>query len=295
MEKIIIFYKFVPLMDPHAVRLWQKSLCEKLNLLGRIIISPHGINATVGGEIKAIKAYVKETKSYISFNGLDVKWSNGQRNNFPKLSVKVRDELVAFGAAEELKVDDSGIVGGGVHLTPTQVHELVAKRGDVVFFDGRNAYEAAVGRFKDAVVPNIKTTHDFIAEIEKPEYELLKDKPIVTYCTGGIRCEVLSALMKNRGFKEVYQIDGGIIRYGETYADDGLWSGSLHVFDGRTNMKFSSKAIDIGACIQCNTATSHYVNCQNPACHNLLLLCPNCAEYAICSNTCQSILPAAAS
>jgi UPF0176 protein len=100
-----------------------------------------------------------------------------------------------------------------------------------VFFDGRNAHEAAIGKFKNAVVPNTFTTHDFITELESGKYDDIKDKPIVTYCTGGIRCEVLSSLMINRGFKEVYQIDGGIVKYGEVYGDDGLWEGSLRVFD----------------------------------------------------------------
>ena len=98
---------------------------------------------------------------------------------------------------------------------------------DVVFFDGRNGFEAQIGKFKDAVVPDVATTHDFIKELDSGKYDALKDKPVVTYCTGGIRCEVLSSLMVNRGFKEVYQLDGGIVRYGETFKDQGLWEGSL--------------------------------------------------------------------
>jgi predicted sulfurtransferase len=131
--------------------------------------------------------------------------------------VKVRPELVAFGYPDEIKVDKNGVIGGGKHLRPAQVDELVAQRGDdVVFFDGRNAFEAQVGRFKNAVVPDTVTTRDFVSEIESGKYDHLKDKPIVTYCTGGIRCEVLSSVMKTRGFKEVYQIDGGIVSYGKS-------------------------------------------------------------------------------
>jgi len=106
------------------------------------------------------------------------------------------------------------------------------------FFDGRNAFEAEIGRFKNAVVPDIQTTHDFVAEIESGKYDHLKDKPIVTYCTGGIRCEILSAVMLNRGFKEVYQIEGGIARYGQKYRDAGLWEGALYVFDNRMAVSF---------------------------------------------------------
>ena len=154
--------------------------------------------------------------------------------DFPKLSVKVRDEIVAFNAAGEIKVDEDGIIGGGVHLRPEEVNSLVEGRGDdVVFFDGRNAMEAQIGRFRDAVVPDVTTTHDFIGELESGKYDWMKDKPVVTYCTGGVRCEILSSLMLNRGFREVYQIDGGIVRYGEKYGNDGLWEGSLYVFDKR--------------------------------------------------------------
>ena len=91
------------------------------------------------------------------------------------------------------------------------------KKYEVIFFDGRNAYEAQVGRFKGAMIPDVKTTPDFLAELDDPKYDAIKERPIVTYCTGGIRCEILSVLMKNRGFKEVYQIKGGIVRYGEKY------------------------------------------------------------------------------
>ena len=279
MQKILLYYKFTPLSDPEAVRLWQKALCEKLNLHGRILISKHGLNGTVGGELKDLKAYAKETKSYPGFKGIKFKWSEGGREDFPKLSVKVRDEIVSFGAADELKVDDSGVVGGGKHLKPSQVHELVEKRGDeVVFFDGRNKYEAAVGKFKNAVVPETRTSKDFIKELESGKYEELKEKPVVTYCTGGIRCEVLSSLMKNRGFKEVYQIDGGIVKYGEEYGDNGLWEGNLHVFDGRMKMKFSDDAKDIGECIHCKNKTSNYENCALAECNDLVLICKSCTQ-----------------
>jgi UPF0176 protein len=283
MEKIILLYNFSPLKDPEAIRLWQKTLCDKLNLRGRIIISRHGINATLGGDQASLKSYVKELKSFIPFKQTNIKWSDGGIQNFPKLSVKVRDELVTFGAAAELKVNKNGVVGGGKHLSPEAVHELVQERGEeVTFFDARSSYEAAVGRFKGAVVPDVRTAKDFISEIEKPKYNKLKDKPIVTYCTGGIRCEILSALMKRRGFKEVYQIDGGIVKYGEKYADGGLWEGSLYVFDGRMETKFSDKAIDIGQCIHCRAKTSNYENCANKACNDLVLICKNCHDETYC-------------
>lgn len=292
MQKIILYYKFAPIADPEAVRLWQKALCEGLHLRGRILISKHGINGTVGGDIDDVKAYVKATKEYPLFKGTTFKWSDGAREDFPRLSIKVRDEIVAFDAANELEVNEQGVVGGGTHLKPEEVHKLVEERGDdVVFFDGRNAYEAAVGKFKNAVVPDVRTSRDFKKELEDPKYDDIKDRPVVTYCTGGIRCEILSSMMKKRGFKEVYQIDGGIVKYGEKYADDGLWEGSLYVFDDRMNVRFSDKSKDIGVCIHCQAKTSNYENCALKSCNNLVLICEACtSDKDTCTAECAALL-----
>lgn len=277
LQKVILYYGFTPLSDPEAVMLWQRTLCESLNLKGRILLSTHGINGTLGGDMTALKRYVRQTKSYPGFKGIDFKWSDGTGNDFPRLRIRVRDEIVSFGAPGELVVDDKGVVGGGVHLKPEQVHELVDQRGDdVVFFDGRNAFEAKIGRFKNAVIPDVSTTRDFVNELESGKYDHLKHRPIVTYCTGGIRCEVLSSVMKRRGFQEVYQIEGGIVRYGEQFADKGLWEGSLYIFDARMNHEFSDQAATIGTCERCEAPTSKYYNCANLACRKLILLCDAC-------------------
>lgn len=292
MQKVLLYYKFVPLGDPESIKLWQKTLCTSLNLHGRILISKHGLNGTVGGNLEDLKKYIKETKQYPAFKDIVFKWSDGGREDFPKLSVKVRDEIVSFGVADELEVNEHGVVGGGKHLKPEQVHKLVEERGDdVVFFDGRNSHEAAVGKFKNAVVPDVKTSKDFIKELESDKYNDIKDKPVVTYCTGGIRCEILSSLMKKRGFKEVYQIDGGIVKYGEKYGDDGLWEGSLYVFDDRMNVKFSDKAKDIGACVHCAGKTSNYENCAFKSCNKLVLMCETCKPtHATCSAACAALV-----
>ena len=284
MQKIILFYKFVPIADTETVKLWQRALCEKLDLKGRVLIADHGINGTLGGSLNDLKAYVKAMKTYAPFKGMAFKWSDGSGQDFPKLIVKVRPEIVTFNAASEIKVDAGGIVGGGKHLKPNEVHKLIAERGEneVVFFDGRNAYEAAVGKFKNAVIPNVNLTRNFKQELASPKYDAIKDKPVVTYCTGGIRCEVLSMLMKKEGFKEVYQIDGGIVKYGEQYKDDGLWEGSLYVFDGRMGLKFSDKAKDIGSCSFCGGSTSNYENCANVDCNKLMLVCSGCAARVLC-------------
>jgi UPF0176 protein len=279
MNKVILYYKFVPLSDPKITMLWQRELCSKLNLKGRVVVSKHGINGTLSGNIEDLRQYKREMNASEIFRGIMYKWSDGSGSEFPRLSIKVKPELVAFNRPDEIEVDKNGVVGAGKHLKPEQVHELVKERGDeVVFFDGRNAYEAKVGRFKKAVVPDTKTTRDFVGEIESDKYNDIKDKPVVTYCTGGVRCEVLSALMKKRGFKEVYQIDGGIVKYGEKYGDEGLWEGNLYIFDGRMNHKFSDNAKDIGECIHCQQKTSNYENCANKACNKLVLICRDCKQ-----------------
>ena len=283
-SKILLYYQFAPLSDPRAIMLWQRDLCESLGLKGRILVSEHGINGTVGGDLDACKKYIKKTKQYPAFHSMQFKWSEGSADDFPKLSVKVRDEIVAFGAPGELKVDAEGVIGGGTHLKPEEVNRLVEERGDdVIFFDGRNAMEAEIGKFKNAVVPDVKTTHDFIDELESGKYDWMKDKPVISYCTGGIRCEVLSSLMINRGFEEVYQIDGGIVRYGEAFGNSGLWEGSLYVFDDRMHTEFGSADdpdyVQLGHCVHCGEATNQFYNCANePECRVQYLSCPECRE-----------------
>lgn len=302
--KILLYYSFAPIADPESVRLWQRELCSSLGLRGRILISRHGINGTVGGEIDACKQYLRKTKEHPAFQTLNEKWSDGtgfvehepqmihghdrsarwrQIADFPRLSVKVRDEIVSFGAPDELVVDEGGVVGGGTHLSPAEVNELVAERGEeVVFFDGRNGFEAEIGKFKGAIVPDVATTHDFIRELESGKYDHLKDKPIVTYCTGGIRCEVLSPLMKSRGFNEVYQIDGGIVKYGEAFGNDGLWEGSLYVFDARNSVDFAEGAKVIGTCSVCDAPSKLIVNCQDASCRVQRVACEAHAEDVWC-------------
>src|SRR5690606_4102671 len=123
--KIILYYKFAPISDPETVMYWQRALCEKLGLKGRILISKHGINGTLGGDLKNLKYYTRELKSHSLFSGTVFKWSDGGTEHFPKLKVKVKDEIVAFNAADELKVDEKGVVGGGWHLKPAGLHKLM--------------------------------------------------------------------------------------------------------------------------------------------------------------------------
>jgi len=279
LQKIILYYCFTPIADPEAVRLWQQALCESLGIKGRILVSKNGINGTLGGDMSALKKYVKTTKGYPAFKKIDFKWSKGTGNDFPRLSVRVKDELVSFGSPNEIEVDTSGVINGGKHLKPYEVNKLVEERGDeVVFFDGRNAYEAKIGKFKNAIVPNVESSQEFINEIESGKYDHIKDKPIITYCTGGIRCEILSAVMIKRGFKEVYQIEGGVVSYGKKYGDRSHWEGSLFTFDARLAIDFSAKAKVIGECERCSAPTKTFFNCKTDVCFELILLCEDCSK-----------------
>lgn len=292
MQKILLYYKFFPVDDPALMKLWQKTLCDSLNLRGRILISSQGINGTVGGDIEDLKKYIKATKQFAGFKDILWKWSEGGRDDFPRMSVKLKKELVAFETWNEIEIDEKGVVGTGPHLKPEQVNEMVEKYGDdVVFFDGRNQYEAAVGKFKNAVVPDTRTSRDFKRELDSGKYDNLKHKKVISYCTGGVRCELLSAMMKQRGFKDVYQIDGGIVKYGEKYGDDGLWEGQLYVFDGRMGMDFSDHTKVIGKCIHCDAPTSNYENCVEPSCNELVLICNTCKQdkdKLLHSDTCRA-------
>lgn len=280
MQKILLYYKFTPIKDPETVKLWQKTLTDSLNLRGRILVSEQGLNGTVGGELEDLKKYIKETKKFPGFKNTVFKWSDGSREDFPRMSVKRRRELVGFkNSDDEIQVDENGVVGGGKHIKPREVHEMIEKYGDdVVFFDGRNEHEAKIGKFKNAIVPNTNTSRDFIAELESDKYDDIKDKKIITYCTGGIRCEAISAMMKKRGFNDVYQIDGGIVKYGEAYGDDGLWEGSLRVFDDRMTVNFSDHTKTIGECTHCGGSTSNFENCALAECNDLVLICENCKQ-----------------
>ncbi len=284
--KIVLFYGFTPLAAPESVRLWQQALGERWGLTGRVVVSRHGINATLGGTVENLKQYVRTTRQHPGLERIDVKWSDGTGADFPRLSVKVRPELVSFGVPDEIEVDERGVVGGGVPLGPDEVDALVAERDDVVFFDGRNAFEAEIGRFKGAVVPDVRTTRDFIEQIDSGTFDHRKDRPILTYCTGGVRCEVLSALMRKRGFEEVYQVAGGIVRYAEARGADGLWEGSLYVFDERRHVEFADGARPLGSCVVCSAPAARYENCGDASCRTLRLACAECTP-AVTAGRCE--------
>lgn len=269
MEKTILYYKFVPVADPDMTMRWQRELCERLELKGRIIIAKHGINGTLGGKLTSVKAYVKAMNLTEQFKGIQYKWSDGSANDFPKLSIKVRDELVTLAPGEQFDVFNST-----KGLKPKAWHKYLEEHPDTIVLDARNDYESDIGAFKgkNVIKPKIKNFRDIKPELDK----LPKDQPILTYCTGDIRCEYLSAYMKHTGFDEVYHLDGGVAKYGQQFGDDGHWEGKLYVFDKRMKLAFSDKSKDIGQCVHCGNKTSNHINCADKSCNRLILVCQNC-------------------
>ena len=267
MQKIILYYKFVPIADPQMTMRWQRELCARLKLKGRVIISRHGINGTLGGDIDDMKAYVSEMNRTTEFKGIEYKWSDGLRDDFPKLSIKVRKELVTLAPEEDFDVFDKG-----TPLRPEAWHKFIDEHPGVPILDARNDYESDIGAFKSAIKPKIKTFKDIKQTLD----ELPKDQPVMTYCTGDIRCEYLSAYMKHKGFKDVYHLDGGIVKYGEAYGDEGHWDGKCYVFDKRMKLAFSSKSKDVGECVHCGARTSEQINCVDPSCNRQFVVCAGC-------------------
>jgi UPF0176 protein len=291
MIKVILFYKFVPINDPQKLMEAQRYLCSSLGLKGRILISDQGINGTLGGSKTNLDKYIYSNNQGKDLENIHYKWSGGKNDTFPKLSIRVRDEIITFNARQEIKVDNQGVVGTAKHINADDLHDLIDKEGDrVIFFDGRNSYESAIGRFKGAVLPDIANTKNFINEIKDPKYDYLKDKILITYCTGGIRCEILSTLLIHRGFKHVYQLEGGIVSYCEKYGDRGLWEGSLYVFDRRMTIDYSNKTKRLGSCTYCHGKTNRYINCANKVCNSLFLVCDNCNDKKYCLNEPESAI-----
>jgi UPF0176 protein len=267
MQKIILYYKFAPITDPQMTMRWQRELCTRLNLKGRIIISQHGINGTLGGDIDDVKTYVHEMNVTKEFKAIEYKWSDGKRDDFPRLSIKVRKELVTLAPDEDFNVFDKG-----TPLRPEAWHKFIDEHPDVPILDARNDYESEIGAFRGAIKPKIKT----FKEIKKTLETLPKDQPVMTYCTGDIRCEYLSAYMKHKGFKDVYHLDGGIVKYGEAYGDEGHWEGKCYVFDKRMKIAFSDQSKDVGVCAHCGKPTSEQVNCADLSCNKQYVVCADC-------------------
>ena len=271
MHQILLYYKYVHLIDPETVCLWQKNLCEKLGLTGRIIVAAEGINGTVEGELKNTKAYTKEMNHYPAFAGINWKRSEGNGKAFPKLSVKVRDEIVTTGE----KNKDFGPLASktGKYLTAKELYNWYREEKEFYVLDMRNDYEYEVGRFKNSIWPDgLGHFRDVKNSIKTIEH--LKDKTIVTVCTGGVRCETASGLLQKYGFENVYQLEHGIVTFMDKYPNT-YWEGKLYVFDSR---ELYGKGESIGKCRICGKTTENMVNYFKDGKNTYGLVCEQCCE-----------------
>ena len=286
MEKVLLFYKYVSIIYPEQMRKWQHRLCTELGLKGRIIVATEGINATVGGTIEALEQYKKSMEAHELFKDIDFKESQGSIHDFPRLRVVVKEEIVRMGISPvALPAHEAG-----QHLSPAQAHNLLQnKSDDLVILDGRNHYEARIGAFEGAITPPINTFREFPAYIDQ-HADMLKDKTVLMYCTGGIRCERASAYVKSKGVaKKVLQITGGIHRYVEQFPD-GFFKGKNYIFDARTALKVTDDIL--GTCDHCNIPFDDYTNCINAMCNKQILSCSDCLKKLknTCSNRCSELV-----
>lgn len=279
MYKVISFYNYTEIENPENLRHTLRSRCKQLNLLGRILIAKEGINGAVSGRIGRIEEFKLGLQEI--FSGLEFREQNFNVKTYHKLVVRVRKEICAFG----VKVD---VKNKGAHLSPQELKEMYDQQESFFIIDARNDYEYEVGRFKGAIKLPIRNFREFAkgAEILEP----LKEKKVVLYCTGGVRCEKASAYLTENGFKDVNQLYGGIINYVNHFPDtnNNYWDGGLFVFDDRL---VSDVGEAITKCNFCNQESKQYTNCHNIDCDKLFIACSDClikTNYS-CSEKCQKL------
>jgi UPF0176 protein len=257
---VTIFYKFSPITDPEHECVRQRYLCEKNYLKGRILISEEGINGTVEGKTADIESYIKELKQDEYFADVYFKQSEGNGKAFPKLVVKVRDEIVTT------KLDyakDIGPITGKTarYITKQELHDLFKRDEEFYIVDMRNDFEHEVGRFEKSVfLKNMRNFRDLPKIL--PDIEHLKDKKVVTVCTSGIRCEKASGFLLHHGFSDVYQLKDGIMEYMQTYPNQHF-HGKLYVFDQRVVIGFNTESPEhevVGTCKKCGAKSEHLVD-----------------------------------
>lgn len=274
-HQILLYYKYVFIQDPDLEMKHQRELCSSLGLLGRIIVAKEGINGTVEGAKENTEKYIQEMEKDSRFFGMHWKKSVGDGKSFPKLSVKARKEIVSLhlGVCD---IDPNQVTG--VHLKPEELHEWIKNKKEFYIVDMRNAYEHKVGHFEGSILPPIENFRDLPKVVEQISH--LKNKTVLTVCTGGVRCEKASGFLITQGFTDVYQLDGGIVSYMEKYPNEDF-KGKLYVFDGRVAMGFytdDNKHEIVGKCDTCGEKSENYVNCANPVCHRHFIDCDNCIK-----------------
>lgn len=284
--QVLLYYKFVRIDDPEDFARTHEALCRDLGLLGRVLVAPEGLNGTVSGSPNACSTYIQAMHSDARFADMAFKIDDVEDHVFRKLFVRARPELVTF-RADALDPN----VRTGRHLSPREFHEMM-QRPDVLILDGRTGYEYDLGHFRGAIRPEVDSFREFPEWIRKHMTDARK-RPVLTYCTGGIRCEKLTAFMLDEGFDEVYQLDGGIVSYGKDEDVRGaLWDGRCYVFDERisVDINHTDDRRIVGRCHHCGTPTEQYVNCANLDCHKQHLSCRVCEERFVrsCSEECMN-------
>ena len=286
-HQVLLFYRYIPIEDPLTVKAAVISLCEKYQLTGRIIVAEEGVNATLEGTTPNTEGFLQEFLADERWADVQIKKSASRGKSFPKLVVKVRREIVGTGFSRE---EADPTIRTAPHISPEELRRWYEKQDDFVVVDMRNSYEFASGHFKNAVDPGISASRHLPLAMRKIKH--LKDTKVLAVCTGGVRCEKMSAYLLSKGFSNVYQLEGGIHSYMEKYPGKDF-QGTLYTFDGRQTMHFGGEREIIGKCHLCGDATERYADCANDTCHTHFLACNSCrdsADRAYCSELCKSAL-----
>ncbi len=275
MHTVLLFYKYVDINDPVTLCDIQKTLCKKLGLKGRMIIAHEGINATFEGTDEAIEEYCSELVKDTRFADVHFKKSTGTGKAFRKLSIKVRDEIVS-GHLGEIDVNPQEVTGK--YISAEELHDWIGAKREFYIVDMRNDYEQKSGYFTGSILPEMGNFRDLPKVL--PKLAHLKNKTIVTVCTGGVRCEKASGFLVKNGFTDVYQLHGGIVTYMEKYPNQD-YKGKLYVFDNRLVMGFNTDDPSheiVGKCANCGKTSENYVNCINDICHRHFIACGDCVN-----------------
>jgi len=284
----ISFYQYAQIGNPVVFRNHLFIHWNDLDVLGRIYVANEGINAQLSVPAENFEAFKKHLDSITFLKDVRLNIAIEQDNkSFLKLKVKVRKKILADG----LNDTTFDVTNKGIHVNAEKFNELI-EDPNTILVDMRNHYESEIGHFKNAITPDVDTFRDSLDIIEKDLEEFKEDKKLVMYCTGGIRCEKASAYYKHKGFKNVYQLEGGIIEYARQANDQDLenkFIGKNFVFDHRRGERISTDVIS--HCHQCGKACDTHVNCANEACHLLFIQCEECAEKMTdcCSDQCKEI------
>lgn len=285
MYQVLLFYKYVTIADPEDLQGLYRGLCEKYELKGRTIIAKEGINSTLEGTMEHTENFLQEFLRDERFSDMQIKRSMGNGASFPRLMVKVRPEIVGTRFSSEI----NPLLKTAPYIKAEELHALYEKKEDFVIVDMRNSYEYASGHFEHSVDPGIDASRDLPKVIEKLRAQ--DGKKIITVCTGGVRCEKMSAYLLKEGFKDVHQLDGGMHTYMEKYPE-GHFKGTLFTFDDRLVMNFGGKREIVGRCKRCEVPNEQYQNCANAECNMLFLICSSCMSSegpGFCGERCEKL------